>query len=119
MMFLVFDNALLRNLFNFSKPAPVCVFPVRLVNRFIQLLKVLPHVAMKTNKKTFKGHHETISFIARPSTQKRRDTSSAKRWKEHNVIALLLNQLQLLFLETKKTQQIYYCTKEIYCFNNK
>ena len=45
---------------------------------------------------SFTGQHETISFIARPATQTRRLTRSTKRWKELNVIVLLLNQLYCL-----------------------
>ena len=60
---------------------------------------------------TRSDENEPISFIARPATQTRRHTSSTKRWKEHNVFVLLLNQLYCLkisrgfrFLKQKTTE---------------
>ena len=47
---------------------------------------------------SFTGQHETISFIAKPATRKQRHTSITKRWKEHDVIILLLSQLYCLIM---------------------
>ena len=71
------------------------------------------------------GQLETILFIARHATRKRRHPSSTKRWKGHSVIVLLLSQLYCLemvavsvFLTKNAKRKTYYSTKEIYYFNN-
>ena len=46
----------------------------------------------ENEQKSFTDQHETILFIARLTTRKRRRTIGTKRWKEHDVIVLLLSQ---------------------------
>ena len=62
---------------------------------FSALRPVHPYVATSSYENEQNGSpvNANISFIARTVTQKRRRTSSTKRWKEHNVIVLLLSQL--------------------------
>ena len=40
----------------------------------------------ENEQKSFAVQHETISFIARPATQKQRHTSITKRWKENTML---------------------------------